>query len=328
MMSGFDDQYRRAVSVAKLYYYDGLTASEIAKELGFSRPKVSRLLSFARQSGVVEINVHQYDEYLTPLEKQMRDSFNLHSIHIVPVPEGSAEHLRLRRVVRYAANYLNSIVVDGGILGIAWGTTLTMVSDYLVPKKVEGLQIVQMNGSGNTQSINNTYASELIMRFANNYDARPNMLPVPAFFDYVETRDAMWKERSVKHVLDLQQRADIIVYSLGAVNSGMPAQVFSPDYLEQEDLAELGEKNVVGDLATVFYSEDGRYRDIVINERASGPDLRLYRRVPHALCVVSGTPKVTAIHSALRAGYMNELIIDEYTARKVMEREYDGEQEQ
>lgn len=321
MNKGMDDQYRHAVTVAKMYYYDGLTASEIAEELDFSRPKVSRLLSFARQNGLVEIHVHYYDEYLSPLEKQMRDRFNLHGIHIVPVPEGNAEHLRRRRVVRHAANYLNSIIGDDQILGIAWGTTLSMVSDYLVPKKVQGLQVVQMNGSGNTNSINNTYASELAMRFANNFGGTPNMFPVPTFFDYVETKEALWKERSVKRVLDLQQRADIIVYGLGAVDSGMPAQVFSRDYLEEKDLVELEEKNVVGDLATVFFSEDGRYRHISLNERASGPDLRLYRRVPHAVCVVSGTPKVKATHSALRAGYMNELIIDEYTARLVMRRE-------
>jgi len=50
-----EDQGLQAVKVARLYYEQGLTTDAIATELGLSRPKVSRLLSYARRSGLVEI---------------------------------------------------------------------------------------------------------------------------------------------------------------------------------------------------------------------------------------------------------------------------------
>ena len=46
------DQSSLAVKVARLYFYQALTTEAIARELGLSRPAVSRLLTFARQSGL------------------------------------------------------------------------------------------------------------------------------------------------------------------------------------------------------------------------------------------------------------------------------------
>jgi DNA-binding transcriptional regulator LsrR (DeoR family) len=77
---------------------------------------------------------------------------------------------------------------------------------------------------------------------------------------------------------------------------------------------------VIGDLATVFFREDGSYEDIPINRRASGPPLKLYKNVPRAVCVVSGRAKVSGLYAALRAGYIQDLIVDEPTARLLWQR--------
>ena len=44
--------------VARLYYLNHLTQQHIAERMGVSRSKVSRRLSEARSSGLVEIRVH------------------------------------------------------------------------------------------------------------------------------------------------------------------------------------------------------------------------------------------------------------------------------
>lgn len=253
-----------------MYYYQGLTTEQIADELRISRPTISRLLSFAREKGIVEVTVYDSDEHLNPLQEEIAGIFRIPKVHIVPVPEISGEQVWLQRVAQYAANYLNSLLKDNEILGLAWGTTLSTVSRYLVPKTLKGMDIVQLNGSGNTITINNTYASEIIMRFADNYSARAHLFPVPTFFDYEETKRSMWRERSVQRILRMQQNADILLYSLGAVDGGMPSHVYSDGYLEERDFRELKAKKVVADLATVFFSEDGSYQGISLNSRSAG----------------------------------------------------------
>ena len=48
-----------AAEIARRYYLDGATKIEIADELGVSRFRVARLLTLARQEGLVRIEIQQ-----------------------------------------------------------------------------------------------------------------------------------------------------------------------------------------------------------------------------------------------------------------------------
>jgi DNA-binding transcriptional regulator LsrR (DeoR family) len=196
---------------------------------------------------------------------------------------------------------------------------LSVVSRHLLRKNTTNLQIVQLNGAGNTQTMGINYASEIIMRFAENYQARAHLFPVPAFFDYADTKNALWRERSIKRLLDLQERANVLLYSIGVVNAGVPSHVYSGGYLEGVDYQELKKERIAGDIATVFFREDGSFDKIPINDRASGPNLELFKRKV-GICVVSGLAKVNGLSAALRGGLITNLVIDEPTAQELVAR--------
>jgi len=118
--------------------------------------------------------------------------------------------------------------------------------------------------------------------------------------------------------LDLQKRADLLLYSIGAVNAGIPSHVYSGGYLEQGDYAELIKEHIAGDIATVFFRENGSFGSIPINERASGPNLELFQK-KYGICIVSGLAKVRGLYSALKGSLMKELIVDEPTARRLVD---------
>lgn len=317
-MNSEERTYDEAYRVATLYYYQRLNTEHIAKEMGFSRPKVSKLLNYAREHGIVDIQVFDTRTRLSPLEEIVQARFSLKRVHIVPVPSYTGESVWLERVARYTANYLNQILVGHQVLGIAWGTTISEISMHLIPKVLIGLKVVQLNGSANTALSDNRYAADILQTFARNYQASVQLFPVPSFFDYEETKRALWRERSIQTILKQQQEADVLLYSVGAVHAGVPSRVYAGDYLEPSDLEELNRQNVVGDISTVFFRPDGSWADIPLNQRASGPPLNLYKTVDRALCVVSGSAKVHGLHAALEAGYMNELIVDEPTARSLV----------
>ena len=234
------------------------------------------------------------------------------------LPEAS-EAEWLERAALYAANYLNSIFDSDMILGLAWGTTTSAIAKYLQPKTTHNSQIVQLNGAGNTQSTGIDYASEIVMRFAQNYGARAHLFPVPTFFDYAETKNALWKEGSIKRLLDLQQQANLLLYSIGAVNAGVPSHVYSGGYLEKRDYLELEKEAIAGDIATVFFRESGSFDRIPLNQRTSGPSLELFQQ-KRGICIVSGLAKVRGLYAALKGNLMRELIIDEPTARRLVEK--------
>lgn len=312
------DKIADAIQAARMYYYQNMTTEAIARELSMSRSTISRLLSFARSNGLVDIRIADPHEHPQQLEKKIIDRFKIKRVHVVPVPDILGEAEWLERVAQYAANYWNTIFDSNMILGIAWGTTTSAVSRHLIQKATHNSQIVQLNGAGNTQTMGIEYASEIIMRFSQNYQAIAHLFPVPTFFDYAETKKALWEERSIQRLLDLQNKADLLLYSIGAVNAGIPSHVYSGGYLEKKDFSELEKEGLVGDIATVFFREDGSFNDIALNNRASGPNLDLFQK-KYGVCVVSGLAKVRGLHAALKGGLMKELIVDEPTARKLVD---------
>jgi len=267
---------------------------------------------------MVEINVVNVEKILSPLEMRIQERFGLAAVHIVPAPELLGEVIWLERVGRYTANYLNTVLKNGMTIAVAWGTTISEITANLIPKQLPELTVVQMNGSGNTFTPDNRYAANILERFARNYEANVMLFPVPTFFDYEETKAAMWRERSIRRIIEIQNSADVLLYSIGAVDAGVPSHVYSHGYLEPEDVAELKRQGVVGDLATVFFRDDGSWEDISLNRRASGPQLSLYKAPgKRSICVVSGRKKLPGLIAALRAGLMTELIIDQPTAQQL-----------
>jgi deoxyribonucleoside regulator len=315
-----EQQRASAVQVARLYYYQGLTTEAIATELKLSRPKVSRLLGFARSSGLVEIRIQDSLAHPQELERAIQRQFRINEVRVIPVPANSHEDEWLERVANFAANHLNGLIHSEMTVGIAWGTTLDAISRRLVPKPSKNVDLVQLNGSANVLAFNNFYIGEIYSRFALNYGARAHLFPVPTFFDYRETKMAMLRERSVQRILKMIASTDLLVYSIGAFGARVPSHVYVGGYLEKKDFRELKKAGAVGDIATVFFRADGSFHDIPINERASGPDLSIIQRAKHALCVVSGLGKVDGLRAALRGGLMTELIVDEPTALELLKR--------
>jgi len=307
-----------AVRIARLYYYQDMKMDAIASEMNLSRSTVSRLLSFAKQEGLIDIHIIDPIEQPQQIEKKITETFGLKRVHVIPVPSTVGEAEWLERVAQYAAKYLNSLVESNMILGIAWGTTMSAISRHLLPKITHNSQIVQLNGAGNTQTMGIEYASEIIMRFAQNYQMYAHLFPVPTFFDYANTKQALWDERSIQRILSLQNNTDLLLYSIGAVKAGIPSHVYSGGYLEEKNYVELEQERIAGDIATVFFREDGTFRGIPINQRASGPNLELFQK-KYGVCVVSGLAKVRGLYAALKGHLMKELIVDEPTARKLVE---------
>ena len=51
------DDPRLMVRVCDLYYNQGISQQQIAKDLNLSRPTVSRVLALAREQGIVKISM-------------------------------------------------------------------------------------------------------------------------------------------------------------------------------------------------------------------------------------------------------------------------------
>jgi deoxyribonucleoside regulator len=309
-----------ALRAAQMYYLQDLTMDAIARELRTSRSTVSRLLSSARDSGLVQVQIRNPLDTAPELEGLIRRRFGV-DVHVVPVVETLNEAETLDRVAMQAARTIGPLVDSNAIIGVAWGSTLSAVSRQLTRKITHDSVIVQLNGAGNMHTTGITYASDIMRRFGSAYGARVEQFPVPAFFDHAATKTAMWNERSVQRILALQAKMSIAIFGVGSVDADYPSHVYAGGYLDENDLKILANSDVVGDVATVFFRSDGSSDGIVLNERSTGPALSELRQVRRRICVVSGVSKINGLKGALAAGLATDLILDEATARRLVDLE-------
>ena len=80
---------QRALTAAHLYYVQDRTMEAIASELGTSRSTVSRLLTHARATGIVDIRIRSPFAAPQLLEETLAERFGV-TAHVVPVPDDAS----------------------------------------------------------------------------------------------------------------------------------------------------------------------------------------------------------------------------------------------
>ena len=78
-----EEQKRLLYKIARDYHENNLTQEQIARRLGLSRIKVSRLLKKAIQEKIVSITVTPPPGLLTSLEEGIENKFGLEEVRVV-----------------------------------------------------------------------------------------------------------------------------------------------------------------------------------------------------------------------------------------------------
>ncbi|MGD7732404.1 sugar-binding transcriptional regulator [Propionibacteriaceae bacterium G57] len=306
------------VTAASMYYAQGETMETIARHLGTSRSTVSRLLKEARETGLVRISLNPHANERSSVSTTLERLFGL-NVTVVQVRDTASELHRLNQVARIAAQVLSESVHDDMTVGVAWGTTMAAIVEHLTPRPLHGVRVVQLNGGANSSSTGIPYVGAIVGAIAQSWSATPLLFPVPAFFDFAETKRAMWRERSVQAVLAVQRQVDVAIFGVGSLTAALPSHVYSQGYLDEDDMAEIARDRVIGDVCTVLLRSDGSWRDVALNSRATGPNPTELQAFSRRICVVAGTAKAGPLLAALRAKVATDLIVDDATARAVLD---------
>lgn len=308
-----DSRDIQALTAVKLYYGEGLTQSDVANELGVSRPTVSKLLNLGKERGYVSIQIHDPREEASETGSELRDKFDLVEVRLAQ-PARSDSSILLKELGRIGAELLDDLVVDGTMLGVSWGRTMYSVSTQLKQKSVQGVEIVQLKG-GMSHSDKSTNDIRTIGGFCNAFHAYARTLPLPVIFDSVETKRIVEQDRYIASVLELGRRVDIAAFTVGSVTKDSLA--LNLGQLTDDERALLLER-AVGDACSRFYRPDGGIALPEVDARTVGISLGDLRRVPTRVLIAGGTEKKNAIEVALKTGLATHLVIDENTASRLL----------
>jgi deoxyribonucleoside regulator len=315
MMVG-EHKLNKVIEAAKLYYLLDYNQSEIAKILGISRPTVSRLLQQAKDEGIVQIKIMDPTEDIEQLSKELERKFQLKKAVVAQIPQFE-DNIIKNYLGEKAAAYLHDSVKDQDIIGVTWGTTLYHVAIELKQKFVRDVKVVQLKG-GVSHAETNTYASEILYLFGKAYNTTPLHLPLPAIVDHVVVKQAMEADRHIRKILELGKQANIALFTIGPVKT--ESLLFQLGYFTEDDLKTIYPR-AVGDICSRFFDKEGKICNPSLNERTLGIDLEALKNKEQSILVAGGANKIEGIYGALKGGYANVLVTDQFTARFLLDKE-------
>lgn len=298
------------IQVAKRYYELDMTIGDLAKELGLTRWQASRLLTDARASGIVRIEIVPRTPRMPDLESRLQRRYGLKEAVVVPQADEENDDRILDGVARATGRLLAGL---GPIplIGVSWGRTMSAVAHRLPPFWNDGVEVVLLNGAMNVRSpstrTNNT--AELFARSANG---TATLLPVPAILGQAETRDALERDPTIASVLELGRKAPVICFGMGAIS--VDSVLVQSGFLSEAEIARLKEKGAVGDILSRYVDAHGNIVDPDLDARTIGLDPRLCADRAFSIGVAAGERKHAITLACLRARYLNVLVTDEQTA--------------
>jgi DNA-binding transcriptional regulator LsrR (DeoR family) len=294
------------------YYIEGLTQEKISDMLGIGRVKVHRLLSAARQEGVVEFRIRDSIAERVALEQGLKQRFALRDAVVVPAAADSRDAPRLvgHACGRYLADHIN----PGDTIALGWGRTLKFAINQLPRRTIARTTVVSMlGGLTHAQPLNPT---ESAWDLADKIGAECFLLPIPVYADEPAQRTAFMSQRSVQDVVFRARRANMAVLSVGSLTGDSPIAHYG--FIKPSEIEELSAAGAVGDILCHFVDAEGRTLDHDVNARVCAYPLRDLADVPTLIVVSGGREKVPVLRAALARFRASVLVTDEDAAKGLL----------
>jgi len=314
------DEMRLVVRVARMYYEWDIKQAAIARQLGLSQPTVSRLLQQAKEMGIIRISVSVPQGVYTDLEEQLVKQFRLRDAIVVDCSGESDERFIERQIGAAAAYYLESALRPDEVVGISsWSATLLALVDAMHPTPRKGdVRVVQILGGVGSPSAE-AHAGRLTSRLADLLGGTAIFLPAPGIVGSAAAMEAITGDHYVRDAIDLFDQVTTALVGIGAIE---PSKLLadSGNRFSMVELDELRAQGAVGDVLLRFFDAHGSLVDTPLNQRVISMRPEQLRAVDRSIGVAGGERKFDAILGAIRGGWVNVLVTDHLTARRLIER--------
>ena len=301
-------------SVARMYYVDGLGQSEIASIFGISRSTVSRLLTAARQRGIVRITVDDYNPRDEELEQQLSATFGLRRSVVVRVQDSNPEVSR-RTVAYFGAPVVAEWFHAQRSIGVSGGRTVAQLIQFMEPQEHRGpMDVVQLMGSiGSAPS--SIESSELCRTLARRFNGSFHTINAPAFMEDQRNRDLLVSHSQIRAVWGMLPTLDMIVVGIGTLDESVFVE---RQLLSTDDFALLRKQGAVGEICGRFFDARGRECDTPFRDRVISVDLEMLNGNAEVVAMTSGPARRQALRGAICGGLIQSLVIDDMGARALL----------
>lgn len=300
----------RLAHVARRYYLEDWKQIDIARELGVSRPLVSRMLSEARELGIVEITVHEPGAGNARLLDRLRQFSSIRGG--VLVEDGGDEDATNQLLSKGAVDVLGQIGTRR--LGVGWGYLIGQLVTWLEENPQPGSTVTDICPLVGNASIpaRNYQSNENVRLMAQQLGAVPHFLYLPALPDNLEEKQLLCSTEVYRQIHQQWEEIDTALVNIGNYPS-------SPDFASLVRYGSLLQRqHACGRMLVYYFNEEGT---VIQSDQdfAIQVPFETLKRCPNIIGVCSANTSARALRGALRSGVFTHIVARSSLARALLD---------
>lgn len=293
------EKQKKLAYVARKYYIEEQKQSDIARDLGVSRPLISRMLSEARELGIVEITIHEPGARAARLLERLRLSSSIRGG--ILVEEGINDDATNRLLSQGAVELLRQLGVRR--LGVGWGYLIGQLVSWLEENPQPNSTITDICPLVGNASIpaRNYQSNENVRLMAQQMGATPHFLYLPALPDSLEEKQVLCSTEVYRQIQHQWEKLDTALVNIGDYPS-------SPDFASLVRYGSLlQQQRACGRMLVYYFNEDGL---IIQSEQDFAIQIPIdtLKRCPNIIGVCSANTSAKALCGALKSGFFTHIV--------------------
>ena len=316
-MGNNKDRDEQLAFVAEKYYLEDHKQTDIAEMIGLTRSAVSRMLTEARDKGIVEILIHHPFQYDHSLENSLRKVFNLKHVSVVAF-KNKPDYDEIRsRLGKAGARLLSKLIEPGFKVGVAWGTTVQATIEAFETSQIKDTQVIQLVGVlGSTR---HSYSAQtLVERLAQKIGGEGIYLYTPFIVENESTAASLLEDPSVEQAISIGKECDIALMGIGTTKPDY-CSLLRGNHISPQTLQTIQNAGAVGDVCALYYDIEGNLAKVDFHQHRIGSSLSGLQEIEVRLGVAGNIEKAEAVLGAVSGGFINSLVTDNQTAARVLE---------
>lgn len=292
------EKQKKLAYVAQKYYIEDQKQSDIARDLGVSRPLISRMLSEARELGIVEITIHEPGAREARLLERLQLSSSIRGG--ILVEDGANDDATNRLLSQGAVELLRQLGVRR--LGVGWGYLIGQLVSWLEENPQPNSTITDICPLVGNASIpaRNYQSNENVRLMAQQMGATPHFLYLPALPESLEEKQLLCSTEVYRQIQQQWERLDTALVNIGDYPS-------SPDFASLVRYGNLlQQQRACGRMLIYYFNEDGF---IIQSEQdfAIQIPIDILKRCPNIIGVCSANTSAKALRGALKSGFFTHI---------------------
>ena len=302
--------------VSSLYYREGLPQSKVAQLAGISQANVSRLLTEAREKGIVQITVKPFTARDAELEKDLIDKFSLDQCVVIKTYlEQTAEQYR-KTMGHFAGPIISKMIKPNTTVCVAAGRHINDLTQEMYPSQPT-YNVIYVQAIGDISiHIEENDSIEIARRLAKRWNGLYQRLQAPAITTDHESYKVFVNHEQIQSTLNQFNNAYMAIIGIGnPINSVF----YNNQSLKTDEFNKLDSMGVVGEICGHFIDAEGNECRTDYTDRIIGLNLKQLQNIPKVVAVTSGPDRALAVRASIISGITNSLVIDDAGAEALLQ---------